>query len=131
MNRRTVRGLGTLQEEVLELVWQQGEASVADVVAKLERRRPVSYTTVLVALQKLEKKGWLDHRAEGRAYVYFPLKSRDGAQTGLLNEFLAGAFQGDPKLLLTQLLDSRAWSEAELNELKKLIELRRREKRHG
>jgi predicted transcriptional regulator len=131
MNRRTIRGLGTLQEEVLDLVWQQKEATVADVVARLEKRRPVSYTTVLVALQKLEKKGWIGHRSEGRAYVYFPLKSRETAQKGLLNEVLAAAFQGDPKLLVMQLLDSRPWSESELNELKKLIEIRRKEKRHG
>lgn len=130
MARRTIRGLGELQAEVLELLWGLGEATVADVVARLERDRPVTYTTALVALQKLEKKGWIDHRSEGRAYVYFPRKSREDAQAGLLGELLATAFGGDPSLLLSQLLDSRPWSEAELNQLKKLIEQRRQEKRH-
>jgi predicted transcriptional regulator len=131
MNRRTLRGLGSLQEEVLDIVWQRGAATVADVVAQLEQKRPVRYTTVLVALQKLEKKGWLGHRSEGRAYVYTPLKSREQAGAGLLGEVLETAFGGDPTLLVTQLLDSHPWSETELNELKKLIELRRKEKRHG
>lgn len=130
MNRRTMRGLGALQEEVLELVWERGEATVAEVVAQLEKRRPVAYTTVLVALQKLEKKGWIEHRAQGRAYVYLPRKSRAESQAGLLGEMLHSVFGGDPTLLVTQLLDSHPWSEAELNEVKKLIELRRKEKRH-
>ncbi len=114
MRRRTLPGLGSLQAEVMELVWQRGEATVAQVVEHLSRRRETTYTTVLVAMQKLEKKGWLAHRSEGRAYVYYPARSRQTAQAGLLGELLDAAFGGDPKLLVSQLLDARAWSEEQL-----------------
>ena len=122
---KSLHGLGQLQSEVLEWVWQQGEATVADVVQHLGRRRPITYTTVLVAMQKLEKKGWLTHRTQGRAYVYQPARSQAKAQAGALREILEAVFGGDPKLLVTQLLDSRPWTADELADLRRLIEQRR------
>jgi BlaI family transcriptional regulator, penicillinase repressor len=126
---KSLHGLGQLQAEVLELVWRRGEATVADVFEHLGRRRTMVYTTVLVAMQKLEKKGWLTHRAEGRAYVYRPARSRASAQAGVLSEMLDAVFGGDPKLLVTQLLDSRPWTPEELAGLRQLIEARRKEKK--
>jgi BlaI family transcriptional regulator, penicillinase repressor len=124
--QKPLHGLGQLQSEVLELVWQRGEATVADVVKHLGRNRTIAYTTVLVAMQKLEKKGWLTHRAEGRAYVYRPARSRAKAQAGALSEILDTVFGGDPKLLVTQLLDARPWSPDELADMRRLIEVRRK-----
>jgi predicted transcriptional regulator len=124
--QKPVHGLGELQREVLEHVWQRGEATVADVVKHLSRRRSIVYTSVLVAMQKLEKKGWLTHRVEGRAYVYQPARSKAKAQAGALREILDAVFGGDPKLLVTGLLDARPWTAAELADLRQLIEERRR-----
>ncbi len=84
---KSLHGLGELQSEVLQWVWQRGEATVADVVGHLGRRRPMAYTTVLVAMQKLEKKGWLTHRTQGRAYVYQPARSQAKAQAGACARF--------------------------------------------
>ena len=115
----------------MEFLWDRGEATVTDVVEHLARKkRIVVYTTVLVAMQKLEKKGWLTHRADGRAYVYRPVRSRHTAQAGLLSEMLDAVFLGDPKLLVSQLLDARSWTPDELTQLRQLIEARRKEKRH-
>jgi predicted transcriptional regulator len=127
---KSLHGLGQLQAEVLEFVWRRGEATVADVFEHLGRRRSMVYTTVLVAMQKLEKKGWLTHRTEGRAYVYRPARSRASAQAGVLSEMLDAVFGGDPKLLVTQLLDARSWTPAELSAMRQLIEARRKENRH-
>lgn len=126
MSRGQLHGLGHLQAEVLEHLWQQGEATVSQVHAAIGTRRAVSYTTVLVALQKLERKGWVAHRAEGRAYVYFPVASQQTAQAGLLSEIVDKVFGGDPLQLVSQLLDSRPWSAAEIAELRRLIAARRR-----
>jgi BlaI family transcriptional regulator, penicillinase repressor len=131
MQRRSRYGLGSLQTEALEVIWELGEATVAQVVEQIGRRRHVSYTTALVAVQKLEKKGWLTHRSEGRAYVYRPRRSKDAVGKTLLRDLLHGAFQGDPRLLLSSLLDEKSLSDAELRELRTLIEQRRRERGHA
>jgi predicted transcriptional regulator len=129
MPRKSVHGLGSLQSEVMEIVWQRGEATVAAVVDAIARRRVVTYTTVLVAMQKLEQKGWLRHRAEGRAYVYEPVRSRDDVRGGVLKELLHGAFAGDPTLLVSQLLDAKPLSRAQLDDLRRLIDERRKAQR--
>jgi predicted transcriptional regulator len=125
--RKAIHGLGELQAEVMEIVWAQGEATVADVVEAIGRRRAVTYTTVLVAMQKLRHKGWLKHRSQGRAYVYSPRQTREQVHGGLLKEFLRSAFGGDPRLLLSQLLDAQPMSAGELDDLRRLIAQRKKE----
>ncbi len=131
MQLRSRYGLGSLQTEVLEVIWELGEATVAQVVEQIGRRRHVSYTTVLVAVQKLEKKGWLSHRTEGRAYVFCPRRSKDSAGKSLLRDLLRGAFGGDPRLLLSSLLEEESLSDAELRELRAIIEKQRKERGHA
>jgi BlaI family penicillinase repressor len=128
MTRSDFAGLGSLQAEVMELVWQRGEATVADLVERISQDRPVSYTTILVAMQKLEKKGWLAHRTAGRAYVYRPVHSRQQVRRRLLRDLLHSAFRDDPRLLLASLLEESPMNNEELEELRRLIDDRRKEK---
>jgi BlaI family transcriptional regulator, penicillinase repressor len=128
MQRRSRYGLGSLQTEVLELIWESGEATVGQIAERIGRQRRVSYTTVLSAVQKLEKKGWLAHRAEGRANVYRPTRSKNAVGSSLLRDLLHTAFQGDPRLLLSSLLDEKSLSDADLCELRALINRRRKER---
>ena len=125
--KRSLHGLGELQAEVMEIVWDLGEASVAQVHERIMRRRKVTYTTVLVAMQKLDKTGWLKHRREGRAYVYEPGRSREAAHGNLVKDLLKQAFGGDPHLMLSHLLDQHPMSDSKLTELKTLIEAKRKE----
>jgi predicted transcriptional regulator len=121
-------GLGSLQSEVMELVWKRGELSVSQLAEAIGRRRAITYTTVLSAVQKLEKKGWLKHRAEGRAYLYTATRDRQQVGSGKLKELLTSAFAGDPRLLLASLLEETKLSDEELKELRRLIEQRRKER---
>ena len=122
---KSVHGLGTLQSEVMELVWERQEATVAQLVEAIGQRRTVTYTTVLSAVQKLEKKGWLQHRAEGRAYVYSAARQRTDVGRRTLGELLKTAFSGDPRLLRASLIDEAGLSDSELAELRQLIDDRR------
>ena len=76
--------------------------------------------------KKLEKKGWLTHRKAGRAYVYRPVRSRHQVHGRLLRDFLHSAFGGDPRRLLASLLDETPIRDEELDELRKLIEDRKK-----
>jgi predicted transcriptional regulator len=76
MARLAPHGLGPLQAEVMEIAWERGEVTVTQVMDVIAARRSVTYTTILVAMQKLAKSGWLKHRSEGRAYVYSPSRTR-------------------------------------------------------
>ena len=130
-NQRTLRGLGRLQSTVMEYLWAHGEGTVSQVAEHVGQDRTVTYTTVLAAMQRLEKKGWLGHRQQGRAYVYFPRRTQAAVDRGVLCELVDTVFRGDPKLLIANLLDAHPLAEQELLELRKLIDQRRREQRHG
>ena len=123
-----ILGLGSLQSEVMELIWEREEATVAQLVEAIGKRRTVTYTTVLSAVQKLEKKAWLKHRSEGRAYVFSALRQRTDVGRSKLAELLKTAFSGDPSLLLSNLIDEASLSDADLAELRKLIDERRKKK---
>jgi BlaI family transcriptional regulator, penicillinase repressor len=127
---KPLHGLGSLQSEVMELVWRQREATVAQLLDTIGKRRTITYTTVLSAVQKLEKKGWLKHRTAGKAYVFFPARERLEVGGRTLRELLKTTFGGDPRLLLTSLLEDTQMSDVELKELRNLIEQRRKETRH-
>jgi predicted transcriptional regulator len=126
--QKHVHGLGSLQGEVMELIWRQKESTVAQLVEAIGQRRSITYTTVLSAVQKLEKKGWLKHRQAGRAYLYYPTRNREEIGGRTLRELLRTAFGGDPRLLLASLLEDTRMSDEELAELRKLIDQRRKGK---
>jgi len=123
MERKSWDDLGDLQRTVLETLWELGEASVHQVRDRLNRKkRKLAYTTVLSALQKLEKAGWLTHRAEGKSYVYRPTRTREEARAGSVRRFLQRVFAGDAVALFQHLIRESHLSVEELAELKQAIE---------
>ncbi len=129
MTKRSLDNLGELQAAVMNVVWELGEATVGQVREKLAADRELAYTTVLSVLQKLEKAGWLKHRSDGRSYVYLPRKSRSDAGRSAVRQFTERMFGGDPLVLFEHLLDDSRLTSAELTELRKMIERRRKEQR--
>jgi len=128
VERKPLDDLGELQRTVLEALWELGEASVHKVRERLNRKkRKLAYTTVLSAMQKLEKAGWLEHRAEGRSYVYRPTRTRDEAGAGSVRRFLHRVFAGDAVALFQHLIRESRLSRDELAELKRAIEERERQ----
>jgi BlaI family transcriptional regulator, penicillinase repressor len=133
MARKSLDDLGELQKAVMETVWEQGEATVQQVLDRLgrgpRRDRPPAYTTILSVMQKLEKGGWLAHRTEGRSYVYRPTRTRDEAGSSSLRGLIDRVFRGDPLLLFQHLIDDQDLSDRDLSALRTMIDRRRKERR--
>ena len=129
MAKRSLDDLGDLQSAVMNAVWDLGEATVVQVRDRLAADKELAYTTVLSVLQKLEKAGWLKHRTDGRSYVYLPKRSRDDAGKSALRQFTERLFDGDPLVVFEHLLDDDRLTAAELAELRKMLERRRKELR--
>ena len=129
MAKRSLDDLGDLQSAVMNAVWDLGEATVVQVRDRLASDKELAYTTVLSVLQKLEKAGWLKHRTDGRSYVYLPKRSRNDAGKSALRQFTERLFGGDPLVVFEHLLDDDRLTAAELAELRKMLERRRKELR--
>ena len=65
-------GIGSLEAEILAVVWDQGETTVRRVYEELRARRQIAYTTVMTVMNNLVKKGLLAQDKKNIAYVYTP-----------------------------------------------------------
>ena len=129
MGKASLDSLGELQRAVLEIVWERGEASVHDVLRQLDQRKKLAYTTALTVLQKLEKAGWLEHRSEGKSYIYTPAVSREQAGAGSVRGFLSRVFEGDAVAMFQHLIRESDLSDDELRELRRMIDEKRKERK--
>ena len=91
----------------------------------LHRSKVPAYTTILSLLQKLERNGWVTHRADGRSYVYKPKVSHAGERTRSLGAFVDRLFGGDPMRLFEHLLEDPRVSEEEIARIRSLIRKKR------
>jgi predicted transcriptional regulator len=120
--------LGSLESDVLGLVWQRGDSSVRDVCAQLESS--VAYTTVMTTMDRLFKKGLLARRKVGRAFVYSATATRNELEGAVAAELVQGLLQrgGDEPLpILSSLVDAVSERDrALLDDLERLIQEKRR-----
>ena len=122
---RTV--LGTLEAEVMEVVWAQDEVSVRDVCRRLARRRPLAYTTVMTTLARLARKGLLTRRKADGAYRYAPAVTREQLEGTVADSVIDGLFEGFGQTAVARLLDRLQHADPRrIDELARLIEDRRR-----
>jgi BlaI family transcriptional regulator, penicillinase repressor len=108
--------------EALKVLWEAEQATVRDVWRILSAAdRDLAYTTVLSLMQVMEQKGLVGHRAEGKAYVYFPRVERKHTFRRLASGFLERVFDGAVDEYLVHALQGRRPSDAELDRLEKMI----------
>ena len=77
--RNVPPGLHELESEVMELLWEVGECNVRAILDELNARsdKERKYTTVMTTMARLDKKGLLERRREGKTDIYKPKMSRD------------------------------------------------------
>jgi predicted transcriptional regulator len=121
--------LGKLQHAIMRVLWRCGEATVADVHEDLEAERGLAPTTVATMLVKLERKGVVTHRTEGRRFIYRPLVDEQQVRRSMVDELTSQLFQGDVTALVNHLLSEHSIESRELAELRSLITERERELR--
>lgn len=122
MGRRELRATSPAETEVLRLVWQTEEATVQQVHDALPAGRRVAYKTVQTLLRRLEDKGYLTHKTEGKAHVFFPAVKREAVVKRTVLDFLDRLFGGDPRPLMHFLAREGHIDAEDIEELKNLID---------
>ncbi|MCH7730254.1 BlaI/MecI/CopY family transcriptional regulator [Patescibacteria group bacterium] len=80
--------LGPLEQEVMACLWGERNVSVREVCKCLRRERKIAYTTVMTIMTRLTKKGYLERKRKGRAYVYSPKKTKKQAARAIVGRAL-------------------------------------------
>ena len=123
--------LGTLERDVMDVLWARADLSVRDV--QLHLNRPIAYTTVMTTLDRLFKKGLLERRQAGRAFLYSAALTRVDLQAQIAGRVLEGllrARDAEPMPLLSNLVDSvsaQAGGDELLEKLEALVREKRRQ----
>ena len=121
MARKRSPTLTEAELRLMEILWQKGSATVNDVLEELPKRLSLAYNTVLTTLRILEKKGYILHEKEGRAFVYRPVMRRSEAQRNAAKYVVSRFFNNSPELLLLNVMEHEKIDQDELKRLKKLI----------
>lgn len=121
MARRRSVPLTEVEQRLMEIVWASGPATVAQVVDALPGADRPAYNTVQTMMKILERKGYVRHRAVGRAFVYESIVDRDAAARTALSQVVQRFFGGSPQALAVNLIEGDHLTEAELDELQRTI----------
>lgn len=113
--------LGDLQLAIMRVLWQLGEATVTDVHAALLEERGLAPTTIATMLKKMEDKGVVEHRADGRKFIYRPTVTEDHVTRGMVADLTERLFGGDPVALVSHLISRGEIRQDELTELERMI----------
>lgn len=123
-NQQTYR-LGDLQLRIMRVLWRSAPASVAEVQSELEGDE-LAYTTVATMLRKMEDRGLLGHREQGRKFLYEPVVSAEDVTRSMADDLVDRLFEGNLADTVSHLLETREVSRKELARLEQLIQQRRK-----
>ena len=110
--------------EILKVLWELGSGSVREVRERLCPSGELAFNTVQTLLRIMEDKGLVQHRTEGRTFIYSPRHSRES----VVSRFLNKVFDGSLDQFVLSMLRAKDVSAAELKELEQIIAKARREK---
>jgi BlaI family penicillinase repressor len=106
--RRSLLDLAPLELDCMNTLWPIGEGTVREIRDLLAARRPRAYTTIMTIMDRLARKGVVERKKTGRAYVYRPRLSVEEARAQALGQVLENFFGGSKEALLAQLENGTA-----------------------
>jgi len=113
--------------EVLKILWDRGPSTVRQVMEVLNETRRRAYTSIMSLLGVMTDKGLLTREPRGRAFVYRAKVSRERTLGKMVDDLLGRAFEGSVSALVARLLDQSSPSPEELEEIRKAVEVYRRQ----
>ena len=128
MKRRKIHRLGDLQLGIMKILWAREEATVAEVFDELGKDVDLAYTTVSTMLRKMEGRGLITHRTEGRSFVYRAKVASEAVSRSMIDHLVDRMFEGNLTAAVNHLLTTRDVSGEELKALERLIAERKKAK---
>ena len=105
------------EEEIMQVLWQLEEGNVKEVIALFPEPKP-AYNTVSTIIRILETKEFVDHRQEGKGYIYFPIVKKSDYSNSSLNKLVENYFQGSFKNMVSFFVKK---NDVDLNDVELLL----------
>ncbi len=127
MARPSSRYPTELELEILKVLWRDGPAPVRDVRDALAGFRDLAYTSVMTIMNIMTRKGYLTRTKQGGRYVYSTKISEKSISRKMLGDLVDRVFDGSAVAVMLNLLETADVDEAELKQLREMIERKIRE----
>ena len=114
--------LSELQIAIVRVLWRSGETSVTDIARVLGEERGLKYTTVATLLTRLEKRGVVEQRREGRQLIYRALVSEPQVRRSMVADLVGSLFGGDSRELVAHLVRESELAPGDLERLRKRLQ---------
>jgi predicted transcriptional regulator len=106
----------------MRVLWRQGPSTVGAIVDAVAGANPPAYNTVQTMMRILERKGFVSHRKQGRAFVFHALVDESLARKNAIRHVLDRFFDNSPGTMVLSLLDGEVVPENDLRQLRELIQ---------
>ena len=123
-----MKRLTQVEEEIMQHIWALKSCSVQDIIEALEQDPKPPHSTISSVVRILERKGYVDHRSEGRTFVYFPIIQKEEYRRGSLDKLIGNYFGGSASNLLSFLVKKEKLSEEDILDLQKKLREHNRNK---
>jgi len=107
----------------MNVLWQRGSGTVQQVLDDLPPKLDLAYNSVLTTIRILEKKGYVEHKKDGRAYVYVPIIQRMDATRNEISNLVSRFFKNSHEQLVFNILEERGIDSTELDRLREMLEV--------
>jgi predicted transcriptional regulator len=121
MARRQSPALTDAELRIMRVLWDRTRATVGEVVELIEGPDKPAYNSILTVLRILERKGYVTHEKDGRAFVYLPVIDQSQARRRAVSQLVSRFFNGSEEALMLNLLGHEHPSEDERNRVRALI----------
>lgn len=121
MSNQDLSPLTDAQREIMEIVWERGEATVSEVRDALSSNRDLARNTVQTMIVRLEEKGWLQHRERGRTFIYSAQRPRTSSLGAKVAQMVDRFFAGSPEEMVNALLEYRGLTNDEAERIRSMI----------
>jgi BlaI family transcriptional regulator, penicillinase repressor len=112
--------------ELLQILWQSGPCGLGQICTALRLQRPIATTTVATTLSVMLDKNLVRRKSTRQGYLWSARTTQQNAATGMIRKLIDSVFDGSAQRLVTHLLESDQISEGEREELRRLIESKRK-----
>ena len=116
-----MKQLTKAEEEIMQILWELKEVNVAGIIEQMPEPKP-AYNTVSTIVRILENKEFVDHRQEGRGYIYFPLVQKETYSNQSMNQLMNNYFNGSFKSMVSFFMKKNDLSTQELETILKEID---------
>lgn len=108
--------------EILQILWEKGQATVREVHEILEKSKDSGYTTTLKLMQIMHEKGLVARDTSSKTHIYRALQNQEKTQQHLVNKMIDNVFNGSAARMVMQALGNHTTSKDEINAIKEYLD---------